>query len=117
MVKSLAVVFDQPRQLAMRELVLAPPGASDVVVRIDWSSISAGTERLLWEGRMPMFPGLGYPLVPGYESVGTVTEAGPDAALAVGTSVFVPRKRPRSSCARALLRGGHAPRCPRSPGR
>ena len=90
MVKSLAVVFDQPRQLAMRELVLAPPGASDVVVRIDWSSISAGTERLLWEGRMPMFPGLGYPLVPGYESVGTVTEAGPDAALAVGTSVFVP---------------------------
>jgi 3-hydroxyethyl bacteriochlorophyllide a dehydrogenase len=89
-VKSLAVVFDAPRQLALRELALASPGAGDVVVQIAWSSISAGTERLLWEGRMPVFPGLGYPLVPGYESVGTVMEAGAEAALAVGTSVFVP---------------------------
>lgn len=88
--KSLAVVFDQPRQLSLRELTLAPAGAGDVVVRIDFSSISAGTERLLWEGRMPVFPGLGYPLVPGYESVGVVTEAGADATIAVGTTVFVP---------------------------
>src|SRR5690606_8247941 len=56
-----------------------------------WSSISAGTERLLWEGRMPVFPGLGYPLVPGYESVGTVMKIGESVAqLAPGTSVFVP---------------------------
>lgn len=89
-VKSLAVVFDAPRQLTLRELALASPGAGDVVVQIAWSSISAGTERLLWEGRMPVFPGLGYPLVPGYESVGTVIEAGAESALAVGTSVFVP---------------------------
>lgn len=89
-VKSLAVVFDAPRQLALREVALASPGAGDVVVRIAWSSISAGTERLLWEGRMPAFPGLGYPLVPGYESVGTVIEAGAESPLAVGASVFVP---------------------------
>jgi len=89
-VNTLAVVFDQPRQLSLRELTLAPLGAADVVVDIAWSSISAGTERLLWEGRMPMFPGLGYPLVPGYESVGRVIDAGPDATLAVGTTVFVP---------------------------
>ena len=90
MVMSTAVVFDQPRQLSLRELALAPPGAGDVVVDIHWSSISAGTERLLWEGRMPVFPGLGYPLVPGYESVGVVRSAGADASLAVGTPVFVP---------------------------
>ncbi len=89
-VKSLAVVFDAPQQLALRELNLASPGVGDVVVQIEWSSISAGTERLLWEGRMPPFPGLGYPLVPGYESVGRIIEAGPDASLSVGTSVFVP---------------------------
>jgi myo-inositol-1(or 4)-monophosphatase len=35
------------------------------------SGISTGTERLLWDGTMPPFPGLGYPLVPGYETVGT----------------------------------------------
>ncbi len=88
--QTLAVVFDQPRQLSLRELTLASVGAADVVVDIDWSSISAGTERLLWEGRMPAFPGLGYPLVPGYESVGRVVDAGPDARVAVGTTVFVP---------------------------
>ena len=33
---------------------------------------------------------MGYPLVPGYESVGTVVEAGPDAKIAIGTQVFVP---------------------------
>ena len=90
MVNTRTVVFDQPRQLSLRELPLASPGAGDVVVDIAWSSISAGTERLLWEGRMPVFPGLGYPLVPGYESVGTVTQAGDAAGLAVGTTVFVP---------------------------
>lgn len=89
-VKSLAVVFEAPQQLTLRELELASMGAGDVVVQIDWSSISAGTERLLWEGRMPPFPGLGYPLVPGYESVGTIIEAGPDVSLKVGASVFVP---------------------------
>ncbi len=88
--KSLAVVFDEPRQLSLRELSLAPPGASDVVVRIEYSSISAGTERLLWEGRMPVFPGLGYPLVPGYESVGVVMSSGDNATIPIGTTVFVP---------------------------
>ena len=39
---------------------------------IEWSGISTGTEKLLWSGRMPPFPGMGYPLVPGYESVGRI---------------------------------------------
>jgi 3-hydroxyethyl bacteriochlorophyllide a dehydrogenase len=39
---------------------------------------------------MPEFPGMGYPLVPGYESVGTVSQAGRDAGVAVGERVFVP---------------------------
>jgi bacteriochlorophyllide a dehydrogenase len=43
-----------------------------VVVDVEWSGISTGTERLLFTGRMPPSPGMGYPLVPGYESVGRV---------------------------------------------
>ncbi len=39
---------------------------------------------------MPPFPGLGYPLVPGYETVGQVVRAGPAAGVAVGSHVFVP---------------------------
>ena len=33
---------------------------------------------------------MGYPLVPGYESVGRVEHAGPDAAASIGDRVFVP---------------------------
>jgi 3-hydroxyethyl bacteriochlorophyllide a dehydrogenase len=61
-----------------------------VVVDIAWSGISTGTERLLWQGRMPPFPGMGYPLVPGYESVGRIIAAGPDSAARMGEAVFVP---------------------------
>jgi 3-hydroxyethyl bacteriochlorophyllide a dehydrogenase len=64
-----------------------------VVVDIEFSGISTGTEKLLWNGRMPQFPGMGYPLVPGYESVGRVVQAGPEAGLSVGERVFVPGAR------------------------
>lgn len=87
---SLAVVLEQPERIALKELELTPPGVGEVTVDIDWSGISTGTERLLWTGKMPPFPGMGYPLVPGYESVGRVTEVGRNAALTIGQQVFVP---------------------------
>lgn len=74
----------------MAQLDLSPAGDDDVQVRIDYSGISTGTERLLWSGRMPAFPGMGYPLVPGYESVGHVTQAGARSGRTVGETVFVP---------------------------
>lgn len=85
-----AIVFDKPESLRLARLTLAPPGDEDVVVDIAWSGISTGTERLLWTGRMPPFPGMGYPLVPGYESVGCVVAAGPAAGRKEGEVVFVP---------------------------
>jgi 3-hydroxyethyl bacteriochlorophyllide a dehydrogenase len=90
---ALAVVLEQPEKLALRHLQLTPPDDADVVVDIDWSGISTGTEKLLWTGRMPAFPGMGYPLVPGYESVGHVVQAGPDSGQRVGDQVFVPGAR------------------------
>jgi len=85
-----AVVLNAPEQLSVRRVELTPPGDGDVVVDIAWSGISTGTERLLYSGRMPPFPGMGYPLVPGYESVGRVAEAGKNAGVDVGQFVFVP---------------------------
>ena len=90
---TLAVVFEAPRVIALRRLGLSPPGEEDVTVACDWSGISTGTERLLWSGRMPAFPGLGYPLVPGYESAGHVIDAGPRSGRRVGEFVFVPGAR------------------------
>ncbi|MTW22127.1 alcohol dehydrogenase catalytic domain-containing protein [Allochromatium palmeri] len=91
--ETLAVVLEQPERLSLQRLPLTPPEPTDVIVDMEWSGISTGTERLLWSGTMPPFPGMGYPLVPGYESVGRVSYAGPDSGLAVGQRVFVPGAR------------------------
>lgn len=85
---TVAVVLEEPERLSLRRLALDAPGAADAVVEIAWSGISTGTERLLWSGSMPPFPGLGYPLVPGYESVGRVVAA--DGGAHLGEMVFVP---------------------------
>ena len=90
MLSSLAVVLERPKQVALARLPLDRPTAGDVTIETLWSGVSAGTERLLFNGRMPAFPGMGYPLVPGYESVGRVVDAGPDARIEIGTQVFVP---------------------------
>jgi 3-hydroxyethyl bacteriochlorophyllide a dehydrogenase len=90
---TMAVVLEAPEQLQLRPLHLPALEADDVVVEVEWSGISTGTERLLWTGEMPMFPGMGYPLVPGYEAVGRVLEVGKAGSQRVGQRVFVPGAR------------------------
>jgi 3-hydroxyethyl bacteriochlorophyllide a dehydrogenase len=90
---TMAVVLQEPGRISLSRLDLCPPGLEDVVVDVEWSGISTGTERLLWSGTMPDFPGMGYPLVPGYESVGRVRSKGRDANATVGNRVFVPGAR------------------------
>jgi 3-hydroxyethyl bacteriochlorophyllide a dehydrogenase len=90
-----AIVFQQPCQLSMRSLPLRAMADGDVEVEVSHSGISTGTERLLWDGSMPPFPGMGYPLVPGYETVGRVVRTQGDCGhgngrLAEGDWVFVP---------------------------
>jgi bacteriochlorophyllide a dehydrogenase len=92
-VNTTAVVLERPERLVLSRLDLPEPGDEDLVVDIHWSGISTGTERLLWSGRMPQFPGMGYPLVPGYESVGRVSHAGERSGFSVGQQVFVPGAR------------------------
>lgn len=87
---STAIVFQQPKSLALAALTLPEVGSTDVKVEVEFSGISTGTERLLWDGTMPAFPGMGYPLVPGYETVGRVVDAGDQATLKVGTRVYIP---------------------------
>ena len=84
-----AIVLEGPGRLSLACIPLQDPTDEDVVVDVSWSGISTGTERLLYTGRMPAFPGMGYPLVPGYESVGRIVEAG----RTTGQSVYVPGSR------------------------
>ena len=88
--QTVAVVLEQPEQLALRNIELTDAGADDIIVDVEWSGISTGTERLLWSGRMPTFPGMGYPLVPGYETVGRVARSANRDGLCEGDLVFIP---------------------------
>jgi bacteriochlorophyllide a dehydrogenase len=87
-----AVVFGGNRSVTVKSLALKAPGPADVVVETHWSGVSTGTERLMWSGDMPAFPGMGYPLVPGYEAVGRIVQAA-SAPERVGELVFVPGAR------------------------
>lgn len=85
-----AIILDAPGALRLATLDLKDPTPQDAVIEMRWSGISTGTEKLFWTGEMPWFPGFGYPLVPGYEGVGTVVEAGRETNLKVGANVLVP---------------------------
>ena len=85
-----AVILKEPKTIGLDVLAVTPPASGDIVVQVSHSGISTGTEKLFWSGAMPPFPGMGYPLVPGYEAAGEVVEAGPDTNFKVGDRVFVP---------------------------
>lgn len=85
-----AVILNGPGKLDLGALNITPPGADDIMVRVTHSGISTGTEKLLYTGEMPPFPGMGYPLVPGYEATGEVIEAGASTPFKPGDQVFVP---------------------------
>lgn len=86
---TLAVVMQQPGCVELNRLGLEQSSDEDLVVDVAFSGISTGTERLLWQGTMPPFPGMGYPLVPGYETVGRVRSAPAGLEDRVGEFVFV----------------------------
>ena len=88
--QSQAIIMTGPGAIVLDALALTDPVPGSVTVDIRHSAISTGTERLLWSGEMPPFPGMGYPLVPGYEAVGEVVEARDTNALRPGDRVFVP---------------------------
>ena len=70
-----AVVIPEPGKVQLQDVALNDPGPDDVIIKTAYTSISAGTERMLLAGQMP-HPMLALPVVPGYETVGRVVEVG-----------------------------------------
>lgn len=89
---TVAIVMRGPGALGLERLALDAARDGDAVVEVLYSGISTGTEKLLWSGRMPTFPGMGYPLVPGYEAVARVVDP-LGSALSPDDIVFVPGAR------------------------
>lgn len=76
--------------MGLGQVDLCDPTDGDLVIDVAHSGISTGTEKLFWSGKMPPFPGMGYPLVPGYEAAGEVVEAARGTGFKPGDRVFVP---------------------------
>jgi 3-hydroxyethyl bacteriochlorophyllide a dehydrogenase len=100
-----AVVMSEPGSLSIQPVDLKSPTKEDVVIKINYSGISTGTEKLFYNGKMPQFPGMGYPLVPGYESTGEVVQAPKDSNLKIGDMVFVPGADCYSGSVKSLFGG------------
>jgi bacteriochlorophyllide a dehydrogenase len=77
-IKSQAVVIPKRNLIELRTVQVQEPRTGDVLIRTAFTSISAGTERMLLDGRMP-HPALLFPVVPGYETVGQVIQLGSKA--------------------------------------
>jgi 2-desacetyl-2-hydroxyethyl bacteriochlorophyllide A dehydrogenase len=87
-VKRKTLYFTAPRQVELREEPMPELGTEDVLVETVCSAISAGTEKLIYDGRFPrdletdsaissLRGGFQYPLAYGYACVGVVRETGP----------------------------------------
>lgn len=89
--KTQAVVFTGVNQVAVEEVPLAELRPSDVMVQVEYTHVSTGTERWSLIGRMhaPGEPAPPFPFVPGYQAAGVVTQTGPDVrGVAPGDRVF-----------------------------
>ncbi len=89
--KTTAVLFPRPEKSIVDNVPIPRLESSDVLVRIEYSSVSVGTERwCLTAGlQIPGRPALAFPHVPGYQAAGIVLEAGVDVSdIKPGDLVF-----------------------------
>ncbi len=83
-----AVVFSKPAHCALQEIKLAELKPKQVLIRTHISGVSTGTDRWVISGRFE-WGSFSFPLIPGYQRVGTVEAIGSDVStLSVGQSVF-----------------------------
>jgi 2-desacetyl-2-hydroxyethyl bacteriochlorophyllide A dehydrogenase len=98
--KRLALFFNAPYDVSVREEAMPKPVAGEVLVRTQASAISAGTERLIYRGQAPnglsvdeTIPALAgqfnFPMKYGYAAVGQVVALGEGVASEwMGKTVF-----------------------------
>jgi bacteriochlorophyllide a dehydrogenase len=70
-----AIVFTAPGQVEVQDMDMPAPGAGEVQIETRYSSISSGTEGWVLHNQFTWAPTT-YPVVPGYQRVGTITALG-----------------------------------------
>ena len=73
-----AIVFPEPGKAAYTDTAVPEIGPKDILVKIEYSGISPGTERWMLQGKLevPGEPPFEFPHVPGYQAAGIVAETG-----------------------------------------
>jgi len=108
--KAPAILFPEANRVIIDEVPVAEPGDGDVLVQIEYSSVSVGTERWCLTGRLDV-PGeapLAFPHVPGYQAAGVVLETGRAVrSLKPGDRVFSRNCRAPVGGWRGTWWGGH----------
>lgn len=84
--KSRCIVFPQPLGAEIGEIEVPKPGAGELLTKTRLTGVSTGTETRVFRGKQE---GSEFPLIPGYENLGEVLEAGPGTTLRQGQRVFV----------------------------
>src|SRR5436309_11244550 len=106
---ALQVVITEPFRVEVREVVLPPPAANQILVATEATAVSAGTELAVYTGthqwlQDPKLPDWKFPFKPGYSAAGVID------ALGDGVSGWRPGERvsyPGNHASAELLTFGH----------
>lgn len=94
-----ALITDENRQFSLQPVRLPEPKANQVLVKMNFSGVSIGTEFALIRNKISWGP---YPLCTGYMSTGVIEQTGSDIKdIKEGDPVFV-----RASVANPILENG-----------
>lgn len=84
--KAQCIVFPQPLSATVGEVDVPSPGSGQLLSKTRLTGVSTGTETRVYRGKQE---GATFPLIPGYENLGEIVEAGPETTVPVGQRVFV----------------------------
>ena len=80
------IVFPEPEKAEIGEIDVGSPSADQILTRTLLTGVSTGTETRIFRGKQH---GQQFPLIPGYENLGEVIEAGADSGFQRGQRAFI----------------------------
>ncbi|MFW5717855.1 MAG: zinc-dependent alcohol dehydrogenase [bacterium] len=84
--KAQCIVFPEPLKATVGEVEVPSPGKGQLLCRTRLTGVSTGTETRVFRGKQE---GAKFPLIPGYENLGEVIEAGEGTTVKPGTRLLV----------------------------